>query len=356
MTQVRWRLGDLAERLGCRVEGDASLVLTGVATLESAAPGEVSFFANPRYGRALRATRASAVILDETAPGAPCAMLRTRLPYLALARALALFTPPRPATPGVHPRAWVSESARIAPDAEIGPFVSVEDGAVIGPRSVLRAHVSVGAGARVGADCVVHPHVSVREGVVIGDRVVLQDGVVVGGDGFGFARRADGTHEKIPQVGRVVIGDDVEIGAGTTIDRPALGETRIGAGTKIDNLVQVAHGVTLGRNVLLAAQVGIAGSATLEDGVVLGGQVGVAGHITLGAGASAVGQTGITNALPPGAFVAGYPAIDHRLWLRACAVFKQLPDLKRAVARLEAAAVPAADGTADPRGDEGPAA
>jgi UDP-3-O-[3-hydroxymyristoyl] glucosamine N-acyltransferase len=293
------------------------------------------------------------VILGEDAPAAPCAMLRTRLPYLALARALQLLVPTPREAPGVHPRAWVADTARVAPDATVGPFVAVEDGAVIGPRTVVRAHASVGPGAVIGADCLIHAHVSIREGVVLGDRVVLQDGVVVGGDGFGFARRADGTHEKIPQVGRVVIGDDVEIGANTTIDRPALGETRIGAGTKIDNLVQVAHGVRIGRNVLLAAQVGIAGSATLDDDVMLGGQVGVAGHVTLGKGASAVGQSGITNSLPPGAFVSGYPAIDNRQWLRACAVFKHLPELKRSVLRLESLLAPA-PGAGAPAEDEGP--
>jgi len=348
---TRWPLGELAARLQCRLDGDPGLEITRVATLDAAGPGDLSFFANPRYLRALRGTKATAVVLGEEAPAAPCAMLRTRLPYLALARALQVLVPSPRVAPGVHPRAWVADTARVAPDATIGPFVSVEDGAVIGPRTIVHAHVSVGPGAVIGADCRIHAHVSIREGVVLGDRVVLQDGVVVGGDGFGFARRADGTHEKIPQIGRVVIGDDVEVGANTTIDRPALGETCIGSGTKIDNLVQVAHGVTLGRNVLLAAQVGIAGSATLEDDVMLGGQVGVAGHITLGKGASAVGQSGITNSLPPGAFVSGYPAIDNRQWLRACAVFKHLPELKRSVTRLESLLAPA---TAGPAEDEGP--
>jgi UDP-3-O-[3-hydroxymyristoyl] glucosamine N-acyltransferase len=348
---TRWPLGELAARLQCRLDGEPGLEITRVATLDAAGPGDLSFFANPRYRRALRGTKATAVILGEEAPAAPCAMLRTTLPYLALARALQVLVPAPRVAPGVHPRAWVADTARVAPDATIGPFVSVEAGAVIGPRTIVHAHVSVGPGAVIGADCLLHAHVSIREGVVLGDRVVLQDGVVVGADGFGFARRADGTHEKIPQVGRVVIGDDVEVGANTTIDRPALGETCIGPGTKIDNLVQVAHGVTLGRNVLLAAQVGIAGSATLDDDVMLGGQVGVAGHITLGKGASAVGQSGITNSLPPGAFVSGYPAIDNRQWLRACAVFKHLPELKRSVARLESLLAPA---TAGPAEDEGP--
>jgi UDP-3-O-[3-hydroxymyristoyl] glucosamine N-acyltransferase len=208
--------------------------------------------------------------------------------------------------------------------------------AVIGARTTLLAQSAVGARARVGDDCLLHSHVSVREDVIIGHRVVLQDGVVIGADGYGFAQRADGSHEKIPQVGTVVIEDDVEIGANTTIDRPAVGETRVGAGTKIDNLVQVAHGVHIGRHVLLAAQVGVAGSTTIEDQVVLAGQVGVAGHLTIGRGVRATAQSGIPNSVSAGAFLSGYPAIDNHEWLKASAIFRRLPELKKAVARLEA--------------------
>ena len=179
------------------------------------------------------------------------------------------------------------------------------EGARIGARTIVHPHVTIGRFAEIGDDCVIHAHVSIRERVRVGNRVVLQDGAVIGSDGFGFARRRDGTHDKIPQIGGVVIEDDVEIGANTTIDRPAVGETRIGAGTKIDNLVQIAHGVHVGRNVLLAAQVGIAGSTTIEDGVTLAGQVGVAGHLTIGKGAIATAQTGIPNSVEPGAFISG---------------------------------------------------
>jgi UDP-3-O-[3-hydroxymyristoyl] glucosamine N-acyltransferase len=188
----------------------------------------------------------------------------------------------------------------------------------------------------VGRDCVIHSNTSIRERVVVGDRVVLQDGVVVGGDGYGFVRRGDGTHEKIPQVASVVIEDDVELGANTTVDRPAVGETRIKAGTKIDNLVMIGHGVTVGRNVLLAAQVGIAGSTHIDDDVVFGGQVGVGGHLSIGRGAIAVGQSGVTNSLEPGARVGGYPAIDSREWRKAAALFRRLPELKRRLEALEA--------------------
>jgi UDP-3-O-[3-hydroxymyristoyl] glucosamine N-acyltransferase len=199
----------------------------------------------------------------------------------------------------------------------------------------VHAHAHIGRDARVGADCVLHSRVSVRERVVLGDRVIVQDGAVIGSDGFGFARRPDGTHAKIPQAGSVVVEDDVEIGANTTIDRPPIGETRIGSGTKIDNLVQIAHGVTIGRRVLLAAQVGIAGSTAIEDDVTLAGQVGVAGHVRIGQGTVATAQSGIPNSVDPKSFVSGYPAIPNREWLKSSAVFRRLPELKRALADLE---------------------
>ena len=219
----------------------------------------------------------------------------------------------------------------------IGPFAVIGDGARIGARTIVHsARHDRPARSRSASDCVIHARVSMRERVRVGNRVILQDGAVIGSDGFGFARRPDGTHHKIPQVGGVVIEDDVEIGANTTIDRPAVGETRIGAGTKIDNLVQIAHGVTIGRNVLLAAQVGIAGSMTIEDDVTLAGQVGVAGHLTFGKGVVATAQTGIPNSVDAGAFVSGYPAIANRDWLKSSAVFRQLPELKKLVRRPRA--------------------
>ncbi len=329
------KLHDIAAHLGCRLEGDGAIEIRRITGIEEAGPGDLTFFANPKYAARLRATHASAVILGEHAEAAPCAMLRTAHPYLAFAKAVTLFADTWRPAPGVHELALVEPGAIVAPDASIGPFVVVGEGARIGARTILSAHVVVGRGAEIGDDCVVHARVSVRERVRIGHRVVLQDGAVVGSDGFGFARSADGTHQKIPQVGGVVIEDDVEIGANTTIDRPAVGETRIGAGTKIDNLVQVAHGVTVGRHVLLAAQVGIAGSSTLEDHVTLAGQVGVAGHLTLGKGVIATAQTGIPNSVEAGSLISGYPAIDNRDWLKASAVFRKLPELKKTVAELQ---------------------
>jgi UDP-3-O-[3-hydroxymyristoyl] glucosamine N-acyltransferase len=329
------KLQEIAERLDCRLEGDGSIDIRGVAGIEDAAPGDLTFFTNPKYAAELRATRASAVILGETAERAPCAMLRAKQPYLAFAHAVGLFDDSWRPAPGVHHLAWIGEGVMLASDVSVGPFAVIEQGARVAARTIIYPHVTIGRQTEIGEDCIVHARVSIRERTRIGNRVVLQDGAVVGSDGFGFARRADGTHEKIPQIGGIVIEDDVEIGANSTIDRPAVGETRIGAGTKIDNLVQIAHGVTVGRNVLLAAQVGVAGSVTIEDDVTLAGQVGVAGHITLGKGVIATAQSGIPNSVDAGAFISGYPAIPNRDWLRASAVFRKLPELKKRLAELE---------------------
>jgi UDP-3-O-[3-hydroxymyristoyl] glucosamine N-acyltransferase len=329
-------LDELATRLGCRLEGDGGLHVGRVASLDAAGAGDLTFFTNPRYRAALHATKATAVILGDDAPAAPCAMLRSPHPYLTLAHALEILIPATRPAPGIHPTAVVGEEVELGADVHIGPLVTIGRGTRVGARTVLLANISIGPGVVIGEDAVIHTHVAIREHVTIGHRVVLQDGVVVGADGFGFAQREDGSHHKVPQVGRVVIEDDVEIGANSTVDRPPVGETRIGAGTKIDNLVQVAHGVRIGRHVLLAAQVGIAGSTIIEDHVVLAGQVGVSGHVTLGRGARATAQTGIPNSVAAGALVSGYPAIDNREWLKASAVFRRLPELKKAVAALEA--------------------
>jgi len=330
------RLRELADRLECRLEGDGDLDVSRVSGIQDAQPGDVTFLANPKYEKALASTRASAVILKDDAPAAPCAMLRARDPYLAFARAVGLFTPVSSPAPGVHALAAIAPDARLGADVSVGPFVAIGEGARIGDRTVIYPNVTIGAGVTVGTDCIIHSNVAVRERCSLGDRVILQNGVVVGGDGYGFVRRGDGTHEKIPQVAAVVVEDDVELGANTTVDRPAVGETRIKAGAKIDNLVQIAHGVTVGRNVLMAAQVGIAGSTEVQDDVVFGGQVGVGGHLTIGRGAIAVGQSGVTNSLAAGAFVAGYPAIDSREWRKASVLFRRLPEMKRRIEQLEA--------------------
>jgi UDP-3-O-[3-hydroxymyristoyl] glucosamine N-acyltransferase len=328
------KLQDIAEQLGCSLEGDGSVDILRVAGIEQAGPGDLTFVSNSKYQAQAGTTRASAIILG---PGvhAACSVLRTEQPYLAFARALGLFARPAPPPRGVDRLTAIGRDVQLGADVSIGPFVAIGDGASIGARTIVYPGVVIGAGAHVGDDCILYPHVSLRERIAIGHRVILHDGVVVGSDGFGFAKQPDGTHYKIPQHGDVVIEDDVELGANTTVDRPSVGETRIRAGTKIDNLVQVAHGVSVGNRVLFAAQVGIAGSSVIEDDVVLAGQVGVAGHLRIGKGTIATAQTGIPGSLPAGSFVSGTPAVPNREWLKTSAIVRRLPEMRKQIAELE---------------------
>ncbi|MGE0814846.1 MAG: UDP-3-O-(3-hydroxymyristoyl)glucosamine N-acyltransferase [Vicinamibacterales bacterium] len=328
-------LRELAGRIGARLDGDGDAEVVRVAGLETAGPGDVTFLASAAYRAAVASTKATAVITGVHGPDAPCAVLRVADPYLGFALAAQALAPPSVLPAGRHPTAVVGADAVLGEAVGLGPYAVIGPGAQVGARTVVDAHAVIGAGAEIGPDCVIHAHVSIRERCRLGARVVVQNGAVIGADGFGFARRPDGTHEKIPQTAPVVIEDDVEIGANTTIDRPAVGETRIKAGAKIDNLVQVAHGVVIGARTLLAAQVGIAGSTTVGDDVILGGQVGVAGHIEIGAGVKATGQTGITNSIPPGLFVSGLPAIDNREWRKASILVGRLPELRRQLLELE---------------------
>ncbi len=331
-------LGELARRLECPVEGDAAIEIRRVAKIEEAGPGDLTFLANPKYASKLASTKASAVIMNGDAASLhdvpPCAVIRSKSPYLTFARAAQVLSPDKPPAAGVHSLASVATDAAVDPTATVSAFAVIGAGATIGARTIVHPHVVIGDGTTIGPDCILHAHVSIRERCTIGARVIVQNGAVVGSDGYGFAQRPDGSHEKIPQTAPVVIEDDVEIGANTTIDRPAVGETRIKAGTKIDNLVQIGHGVVLGRNVLLAAQVGIAGSTVLGDNVVFGGQVGVGGHLTIGDRVKAVGQSGITNSVDADAFVSGYPAIDNSEWRRSAAVFRKLPEMRKQLRAL----------------------
>lgn len=332
------KLGDIAQRLRGRVEGDPAIDIVRVAGIEHAQSGDLTFVANTKYLGHLESTRASAVIVGAsvTVPAGARAIVRCDNPYLAFAQAVGLFAQTVPPTKGVDRSACVAPDVTLGDGVSVGPLAVIGSGASVGARTVVYPSVVIGPGARIGADCIIHARVSIRERVVLGDRVIVQDGAVVGSDGYGFVTQADKTHLKIPQHGDVYLEDDVEIGANTTIDRPAVGETRVKSGTKIDNLVQIAHGVTVGHRVRFAAQVGIAGSTIVEDDVLLAGQVGVAGHLTIGAGAIASAQTGIPNDVEAGAFVSGYPAIANREWLKSSAVYRRLPVLKRRVAELEA--------------------
>ena len=342
------KLRDIADRLQCRLEGDGDVDIVRVASILQAQPGDLTFVANARYLPQLATTRASAVILgpgtdsvartNNVAQGfspVPCAVLRTDDPYSAFARAVALFAPITQPTTGVDALSAVANDAAIGADVSIGPFVTVGAGAAIGARTIIHPNVVIGPGSRIGEDCVIHSQASIRERVVIGHRVTLHNGVVVGSDGYGFARQKDGTHLKIPQHGDVVIEDDVEIGANSTIDRPAVGETRISAGTKIDNLVHVAHGVAIGRRVLLAAQVGIAGSTTIGDDVMMAGQTGVTGHISVGDKAIVGAKSAVLQSVEAGAFVTGSPAFAHAAWRKASVVFRHLPSMKKRLEELE---------------------
>ncbi len=302
-----------------------------MASIEMAGPGQMTFVSNPKYAAAARTTKASAVIVAEDFPAISTAMLRSKNPYLDFARALELFYQPPQYAPGIHPTAVVHPSSRIGAGAHVGPYVVIQEEVDIGQNAVLLAHAVIYRGVRIGANFMAHSHAIVREFCRIGDNVVLQNGVVVGGDGFGFAKDNDGHWHKIVQSGPAVIEDDVEIQANTCIDRASVGETRICRGAKIDNLVQVGHGSKIGEDTLLCAQAGLAGSTDVGKNVILAGQVGVAGHCKIGDGAIATAQSGIPNDVPPGSVVSGYPAIDNKLWLRCVAVFNRLPELLKFV-------------------------
>lgn len=326
------KLHDLAQRLGGQLEnapGDTEI--TGVAGIEEAAAGQITFVANPKYAAAARSTHASAVIVGNDFPAVASPMLRHSNPYLAFAHTIELFfrAPERPA--GVHKTAVIHPSARIGKGASIGAYVVVEEGVEIGDHCTLLAHVVIYPGARIGRSFFAHAHSVVRENCVLGDNVILQNGAVVGSDGFGFAKNEKGEWHKILQSGATVVEDDVEIQANACLDRASVGETRIGRGTKVDNLVQVGHGSKVGERTLLCAQVGLAGSTHVGSDVILAGQVGVAGHCSIGNGVIATAQTGIPNDVADGKVVSGYPAIDNRQWLRAVAVFSRLPELARSL-------------------------
>ena len=333
------KLAEIARRLGCELRGDAAEVeIVGVASLEEAAPGQLAFLANAKHHARLAGCRASAIIGGPDMPPVSIPVLVHANPYLSFARAVRLFHEPCLPPPGVHPSAVVDPTATLGADVSIGPR------AVVGARCRLAAHVVVHANAtlypdvEVGEHTQIHSGVVVREGSRLGARVVLQPGCILGGDGFGFAPDDEGRYHPIPQTGIVVLEDDVEIGANTTVDRAALGETRIGAGTKIDNLVMVAHGVTIGRNTVVAAQVGFAGSTRVGNHVQVGGQAGTAGHLSIGDGARIVGRSGVHGDVAPGATVSGFPELDVRVWRRAVAVFAKLPQLASRVRQLERAA------------------
>ncbi len=329
------KLGDIGRRLGCELAGDAEINITGVAGMEHAAPGQLTFLANPKYAHKVKDTRASAILVSERLRDLPVASLISSNPYLDFARALELFyQPPRP-RPGMDALASVAASARIGEGASIGPFAVVGNNVTIGRNAVLHPHVVIYEGAEIGDDFLAHSHAVVREFCRIGNRVILQNGVVIGGDGFGFAKRADGTHYKIVQSGPAVIEDDVEIQSLTSVDRATVGETRVKRGAKIDSLVQVGHACVVGEDNIICAQTGLAGSSILERNVLLAGQVGISGHLTVHENAVVYAQSGVGGDVEPGARISGSPAFAANVWLRAITAFPKLPELLKLVRELK---------------------
>jgi len=321
------KLAALAEYLDATLRGDPSAEINRVSGIEAAEPGDLTFVSNPKYAALARTTKATAILVEPSFPEVPAATLRVENPYLAFAFAIELFYRPPAYAPGVHPTAAIASTASIGANAHIGAYAVIGDHVTIGDNATILPHVVFYPHAQAGNNLFAHAHSVVREFCHLGDNVILQNGVVIGADGFGFARQSDGTWYKILQSGPVVIEDNVEIQANACVDRASIGETRVQAGAKIDNLVQVGHGSTVGPNTLLCAQVGLAGSTIIGKNVILAGQVGVAGHCTIGDGAIATAQSGVPSDVPPGATVSGYPAIDNRKWLRSTAIFQRLPDL-----------------------------
>jgi UDP-3-O-[3-hydroxymyristoyl] glucosamine N-acyltransferase len=334
------KLGDLAARLGCTLEGDAEIEIHGAEGLEAATQGEVSFLSNPRYGRELSTTRASAVLVEgkvvikRNAKLPALAALRSSNPYLDFARTIEFFHAPEVYFPDIHPTAVVAKSAQIGEGSHIGPHCFIDEGVEVGRNAVLHSLVTLYKNVKIGDDFLAHSQTVVRENCRIGNRVILQNGVVLGGDGFGFAKRADGSWHKILQHAPVVIEDDVEIQSNSCIDRATVGETRIRRGAKIDDLVLVGHACEVGEDTILCGQVGLAGSTRIGNRCILAGQVGSAGHLEIGDGAIITSQSGMHVDVSPGAVRSGSPVMDNKLWLKVIAAIKRLPEMQKIVRGL----------------------
>ncbi len=321
------KLAELARVLGATCHGDQDQEITGVEGIEQAGPGQLTFVANPKYTPFARTTKAAAVLVTEDFEPIAAATLRTANPYLAFARAIDVFHPAPQYPPGIHPTAVIDPSATIGQGAHIGPYVVVGAGVSIGQGATLLPHVVIYPKAKIGDYFFAHAHSVVRESCQLGDHVILQNGAIVGSDGYGFAKEDGGTWHKITQSGAVVLGDQVEIQANSCIDRASVGNTEIARGTKVDNLVQVGHGSTVGENTLLCSQVGLAGSSHVGKNVVLAGQVGVVGHSLIGDGVIVTAQSGVPGDVAPGSVISGSPAFEHRRWMRSVAAFNRLPEL-----------------------------
>ena len=331
---MKKRLKELAQHVGGTLVGDGEVEISGVASIDEAQPGEITFIANPKYLRKLRETSAYAIIVTKEVQSTDKSLICTADPHLAFVKILTLFSAKPYQPKGIDPNARISPTARLGKDLTIYPYVYIGDRCRIEDRVTLYPGVYVGEDSVIGEDSVLHPNVSLYSGSVIGKRVILHSGVVIGADGFGYVKNGK-KNVKIPQVGIVIIEDDVEVGANSTIDRAALGQTIIRRGVKIDNLVQVAHNVEIGEDSIIVAQVGIAGSTKIGKNVILAGQVGVAGHIEIGDNVQVGGQSGVGQGLPSDQAFSGSPAFPHREWLRAVNIFQKLPEMKKSLIRIE---------------------
>ncbi len=328
-------LSEIADLVGGKIVGDPTCRIHGMVAIDDAKAGEITFLANPKYGKKVATTRASAILVKDEIGGVRPHLILVDDPYYAFAQLLSVFHPKYPAPSGVSPLASIGNEVVLGEGVAIGPFVVLEDRVKVGDRVQLGAGVFVGTGSEVGDETVVYPNVTIREGVKIGQRVILHSGCVIGSDGFGFVPR-NGRYHKIPQVGGVIIEDDVELGANVTVDRATLGNTLIGRGSKVDNLVQIGHNVVIGEDTILVAQVGISGSAKIGKHVILAGQAGVVGHVTIGDQVVVGARSGVTKDIAPKSKVSGFPAVPHNSWLQAQASFLHLPALRRLIASLEA--------------------
>ncbi|MGH9615374.1 MAG: UDP-3-O-(3-hydroxymyristoyl)glucosamine N-acyltransferase [Acidobacteriaceae bacterium] len=334
------QLAELARQLNARLEGGPDnaaaegIEVTGVAGIEEAGSHQVTFVANPKYSALTKTTKAAAVLVTEDFPAISAPTLRTANPYLAFARAIEIFYRPPVYVPGIHPTAIVDPTARLGRDCHVGAYAVIEANVEIGDRAILLAHVVIYPNVRIGSDFFAHSHAVVREGCRLGNHVTLQNGAVIGADGFGFAKDDDGRWNKIPQSGPAILEDRVEVQANACVDRASVGETRIAAGVKVDNLVQVGHGSSVGENTLLCAQVGLAGSSHLGRNVILAGQAAVAGHCSIGDGSILTAQSAVSHDVPPGKVMSGSPGLENKLWLRCVAAYSRLPEIVKQVRRL----------------------
>ena len=323
---MKKKLKEIAEMIGGEVQGDGEVVISGASGIKEAKEGELTFLANPKYAPLLESTKASAVVVEkglELETDKP--LIRVENPSLAFSRLISLAGPPPPSfPPGVHKSAVVSEKATLGEGVSVGPFAVIEEGAVIGDRTIIRSGVYVGHETTIGRDCHLFPNVTIRERCIIGDRVIIHAGTVIGGDGFGYIA-VKGVHHKIPQIGTVVIEDDVEIGSNVTIDRARFDRTIVRKGTKIDNLVQIAHNCEIGENSIIVAQVGISGSTSVGKNVILAGQVGVVGHVTIGDNTIIGAKGGVSKNIPANSFYIGIPAMENKEFKKSHAAFARLP-------------------------------